>query len=926
MRWAEIDALLDGVLDQPTHLREAWLQEHGGDPELRGLVRTLLDVDAVRGARIESHAAAARNWLDAGACALPEIPGYRLLQLIGEGGMASVFRAERVLGHTVQRVALKRLRINVYDRDERRRFEHEHHILARLEHPNIARLVDAGIAADGVPWFAMEYVEGEPAIAWCDARKLDSGARLALFADICAAAHYAHQHLVVHRDLKPSNILVGEDGRVKLLDFGIARLLEPDAGGGDGTCTGQRRLTPGYAAPEQYSGQASTATDVYALGVILVELLSGQRPATGREPDSDPLRGLTVTGAHADARSSTPRALQRLLSGDLSAIARKAMRSDPALRYGSVQALGEDLASLRAGRPVAARRGDWRYRASCFVRRNKVAVAASVLIAGTLVTATGISLEQARRANAQADRAQAVQAFVEDMLAPLREGVPSARMPKLDEMLATGIRELDRTGRRDPAVYSDLLVMFARTYDRMGDIETARTLAQRAYLHSAKAFGADDPRTVQALAMRGRMHARFGDREQARKDLEAARTQMHRNGIDGAALAMVLDDLGFLQLDFEDRERASQAMALFALAQQQRQQELGARHPDLAIGYANMADAQSALANRLEALKLYQKAYRHCATYEGPETRQAAIYLSRTGLTKCQLGRWRDGSQDYISALGIFDRLDQKDHPERFRILDGGCTAWTFLDELAQAQSDCDQAMNMALRLYGPESGLYRTARRHRIRLLAAQGRLQEARAEAESMRSTPGDDHFQSAYLAGLASDAQRIEGDYVGMREGLLGFVLAGSYSDWPIKPGFTARLALACAHVPAPACPQDLVAKVDADMAEPFFRRHPLRIEALLPLAQLALKQGDIALAHARLDDIAFLAALPHARLSSTHRWLAEARMLRGEALAAQGDPAGARREWRAAEAVFAARYPVDHPFRRQVSARLRQVATR
>lgn len=458
-----------------------------------------------------------------------------------------------------------------------------------------------------------------------------------------------------------------------------------------------------------------------------------------------------------------------------------------------------------------------------------------------------------------------MQTFIENMLAPLRQGVPQVRMPRLDELLAQGVKELDSTGGSQPATHSELLVMLARTYDRMGDIDTARTLAQRAYRYSTEAFGRADPRTVQALAMRGRMHARFGDRELARADLEAARAQMQRGGFDGVALAMVLDDLGFLQLELD---RPVQAAGLFAEAQERRRRELGAKHPDIAIGYANKAQVENARGDKPSALRLYQQAYRHCATYEGPDTRQAAIYLSRTGLTQCELGHWRDGARDYIRALAIFDRIDQRDHPERFNILKGGCSAWVFLDELAQAESDCDQAVAMAARMYGEDSHSHLYALRTRLKLLAAQGRLQEARAEADRqraiLRAAPGDHRRELAGLGRFLSDAQVVEGDYAGLRDSLIEPVLTNQFGEVPIVPSLIARLALTCAHAPAPRCPGDLVARADAKMAEPFHRRHPLRIEALLALARLALKQGDGVRAHARLDDIQALAALPHARL--------------------------------------------------------------
>jgi len=928
-RWTEVDGWLDRVLDQPAGQREAWLHAHCDDAELRELMLMLLHADALHGTTLDAQVAAIER-LNGQAAAPPAIPGYHIVRLLGEGGMASVFLAERMLGGTVQQVALKRLRINVYDQEERRRFGHEHRILARLEHPHIARLVDAGIAPDGVPWFAMEYVEGEPLLSWCDARGLGVDARLELLFAVCAAIQHAHRHLVVHRDLKPSNILVATDGTAKVLDFGIARLLDPDTAEPDATRTALRRLTPGYAAPEQYWGEASTATDVYALGVILVELLSGQRPTPGPEAGSDPLRGLAVTRDNARSRSSTPRTLERLLSGDLGAIARKAMRSDPALRYGSAQAFGDDLAALRLGLPVSARRGDWRYRAACFVRRNKIAVAASMLVVATLATATAVSLTQAHRARAQAERAQAVQAFVENMLTPLRQGVPRERLPKLDEMLASGVKELDRSGGRDPAVYGDLLVMFARTYERMGDVDTARTLAERAYRQSVGAFGADDPRSVRALALRGRMHARFGDREQAHADLEAARARLQRSDDDAATLAMVLDDMGMLELDGNHAERATE---LFTEGQRQRLRALGPTHPDIAIGYANLADVQDAIGDKRVALALYTKAYQHCARYEGADSRQAALYLSRIGQTECKLGYWHDGARDYIRAAALFERLGQEEHPDRFHVLQNGCALWVFLDELEHAGDDCERALAMAERLYGRDDWQYDFMRLVRIKLLAAQGRLREAHADADDIRARiesglrddPERLRQRLILLGWFASDVDLVEGDYPALRDSLLDAV-EWDPPSWVGIPIAMARVALACAHAPSPACPADLVARTDARLATPQYRDHPWRIEAELVLARLALEQGDTAQANARLAEIDRLAALPPSRLRPDHRWLAEARLLRGRSLAIQGDRDGAMREWTAASDAFAARYPADHPFRRELALLMQPVALR
>jgi eukaryotic-like serine/threonine-protein kinase len=923
-RWAEVDVLLDELLEQPEERRRDWLQARCADVELRALMLSLLDADCSYGGVLEARVAAAHDRLGTQADVLPEVPGYRVLRLIGEGGMASVFLAERVLGETVQQVALKRLRLNVYDPRERRRFEHEHRILARLEHPHIARLIDAGIAPDGVPWFAMEYVEGEPLIAWCNARRLGIDARLDLFADICTAAQHAHQHLVVHRDLKPSNLLVDGDGQVRLLDFGIARLLEPETGDPQRTGTGLRRLTPGYAAPEQYAGQVSTTTDVYALGVVLVELLSGQRPMPCAAPGSDPMRDLAITRDDADTRAITRRALTRLLSGDLGAIARKAMRSEPALRYGSAQALGEDVAALRAGRPVAARRGDWRYRAACFVRRNKAAVAASALITMTLVAATVISLDQARRARAEAARAQVVQAFVENMLAPLRSGVPATRMPRLDDVLAQGVHDLESHRQRDPSVYSELLVMFARTYERMGESRIARDLAQRAYEHAEQVFGHDDPLTARALALRGRARLGQEDRAGARADLQSARTLMHRHGIEGVALAEVLDALALLQVH---ARRPAEAIPLFTEAQRQRESELGPQHPDLSIGYSNLALAERERSNTEKALALSEQAHRHRVRHEGADTREAAILLGNVAKIKGSLGRLHESAEDHMTSLAVFDRLGLRDPPERLNLALAAGSDWWKLDELEQALAQCDIAIAIAEQHWGADSRVHTVARRYRMAVLISQGRLHEARAEAERIRAAleklPGEAGTPNLQLlTAWLSKLQEIEGDYVGMRDSL-GRVLPELQGSFPVA---RARLALACAHAPAPDCRSGLVAHADRELDAPGWRQHPMRIEGQLTLARLMLVQGDIAQAHARLDDIESIAMQPHVRLPPNHRWLAQARMLRGDAFAAQGDYGAAGREWRVAEAVFATRYDADHPFRRHLAARMDTTVSR
>ncbi|HEX7690517.1 MAG TPA: serine/threonine-protein kinase, partial [Burkholderiaceae bacterium] len=275
-RWPEIEPLIDRLFDVPADERAEWLRTHCGDAGVRAFVAQALD-DAPGVQSLERGMA---QWLPALVdeldATLPAIPGYRVLRFVGAGGMASVFEAQRELPGGPQTVALKLLRIDVHDADERRGFLREQRILARLQHPHIAQLLDAGFTPTGTPFLALEFVAGDDLVAHCERHALGTRERLALFMDVCAAVEHAHRNLIVHRDLKPSNVLVGAEGRVKLVDFGIAKLLTGDA---EPTRTQARRLTRAYAAPEQFAGEATTTSiDVYALGVLLAELLGGRRP------------------------------------------------------------------------------------------------------------------------------------------------------------------------------------------------------------------------------------------------------------------------------------------------------------------------------------------------------------------------------------------------------------------------------------------------------------------------------------------------------------------------------------------------------------------------------------------------------------------------------------------------------------------------
>ena len=422
---------------------------------------------------------------------------YRLIREIGHGGMGTVYLGVRDDDVFQKRVAIKVLKRGMDTDSIVRRFRHERQILASLEHPFIASLLDGGSTPDGRPYFAMEYVEGQPIVDYCDTQRLDTPARLALFRHVCTAVQYAHQNLVIHRDIKPANVLVTADGTPKLLDFGIAKLLNPELGGHTlaPTAPGLQLMTPEYASPEQVRGETvTTASDVYSLGVLLYELLAGRLPyrLTSRTPadivrivcESEPVRPSTaITQIDRDATAETrPRLtvdvdrLRRQLAGDLDNIVLKALSKEPQRRYASVDQFSEDVRRHLVGLPVLARKDTWGYRTTKFVRRNRALVGAGVvtfvvLVAGIVATAWQAREARAERARAEqrfGDVRQLAHAFLfdfHDSIADLEGSTPARKL-----VVTKGLEYLDRLAA-DAGDRVDLRREIAAAYVKVGDVQ-----------------------------------------------------------------------------------------------------------------------------------------------------------------------------------------------------------------------------------------------------------------------------------------------------------------------------------------------------------------------------------------------------------------------------------------------------------------------
>lgn len=427
-QWQEISPHLDHALSLSDEERAAWLEAfRARRPDLADLLQELLE---------EHCALAEEHFLESSPVPLPNetsfagqtVGAYKLLSLVGQGGMGSVWLAERSDGRFQRRVALKFLRVAVAT-GGLERFKREGHILGRLEDPHIAELLDAGVTPNGEPYLVLEYVEGQPIDEYCDRRTLDVDARIHLFLDVLSAVAEAHANLIVHRDIKPSNVLVRNDGQVKLLDFGIAKLLAEEgspAAATQATQEGGGALTPLFAAPEQVKGgPITTATDVYALGVLLYVLLTGHHPA-GKDTrsaaelvkaivDTEPSRPSEVIGSAgatagvdeiSHARSTSPDKLRRVLRGDLDTIIAKALKKNPGERYNTVTALAEDLQRYLKREPISARPDTIAYRAAKFVRRNRTAVALGTLASLALIAGAIATLVQARIARNERDLAR----------------------------------------------------------------------------------------------------------------------------------------------------------------------------------------------------------------------------------------------------------------------------------------------------------------------------------------------------------------------------------------------------------------------------------------------------------------------------------------------------------------------------------------
>lgn len=712
-RWAQIEAALDAALDAAPADRPALLDQRcAGDPTLRAAVEGLLAAAlAPTNPALDPGAVAQPLWAGLAAAEtdgapLPERFGpYRVLEEIGHGGMGTVFLAERDDDQYHKRVAIKVLRRGMARTDLVQRFRHERQILASLDHPGIARLLDGGIGTDGSPYLVMEYLEGEPLDGYCRDRQLPIATRLQLFEAVAEAVQYAHEQLVVHRDLKPSNILVTHAGQVKLLDFGIAKLLDESAAERPLTQTAMRVMTPEYAAPEQVrGGRISAATDVYALGVLLYELLAGQRPYSlaGRSLseveriicETEPPRPSAVVTRDATTAAAEP--LRRRLRGDLDTITLKALQKDPVRRYHSVAAMLEDLQRYRDGRPVLARPDTPFYRAGKFARRHAAAVTAIAAVMAALAGAGWYQRELRARAEAEAANAAAAAEFLTSIFGASDPYDPSPERGREVTALALldrGAERVDSALADNPTLQARMQTVLGRIYANLGLYDRAAPLLERA---AALLRG---PAAADGLRELGAVYIGMGRAVEAESLLvEAVRRFRGLGPARREALAAALDRLATSR---QEQARYADAEPLFVEALALRRALHGERHLDVTESLNNLALIRWLQADYVGADSLYRRAVELRRDLLGPSHLLVAETMHNLATAQESLGHLDSAETLFRESLALKRAALVGPHPSLSVHLNNLGNLLRQRDQPAEAETFYQEALAMDLAVFG---------------------------------------------------------------------------------------------------------------------------------------------------------------------------------------------------------------------------------
>jgi tetratricopeptide (TPR) repeat protein/tRNA A-37 threonylcarbamoyl transferase component Bud32 len=782
------ERLFAEALALPREEHSAFLAQNCGDDQVQQEVASLLAfASRPPGGITEAiqHAAGALGTPDFGGL---RVGPYRLTGRIGQGGMGAVYRAVRDDDQFQKTVAVKMLRFPDGDPAVLERFRRERQILASLEHPHIARLLDGGAwvppgSAEPQPYIVMEFVDGVPLTFYCEQHKLPTGLRLALFRQICDALSYAHRQLVVHRDVKPGNILVRPDGNPKLLDFGVSKLLDPGIGAGAATLTrtGFLAMTPDYASPEQVRGEpVSTLTDVYSLGAVLYELLTGRRPH--QLTTNDPLE---IAREICEREVGAPG-----VDGELDLVVLKALHREPARRYQSVEQFSEDIRRNLEGLPIIARSDTLGYRAAKFIRRHRLEVGAAATLFVALVGGIAVSTWEARRADAEAATVKAVNEFLQDdLLAQAGASAQSGPNTKPDPHLEVRTA-LDRAAARiggkfakQPLVEASIRQTLGDAYQDLGLYPEAQHHMERALELRRRFRGGKDRDTMQSMYSLGELFSLQGKDAQAVAPLRNA-LEMQRRVL-GAEHTDTLNTIRELARVYSQLGKYAEAEPLFTKALEGQRHVLGENHIDTAetmndLGVLYQREGRYAQAEPLEA-----RALEISRQLKGEEDTDTLAEMVNLAITYIYENKYEQGAPLLTKVLEVHRRVLGQEHPQTLLSMYMLAGLYRDLGKFQQAEALYLTSQEVRRRVLGEEhpqtlQGAFNLAQLYRSEGKYAQAEVLYTRT-LEAYRRVRGPEHpdsltvmFSLAELyrrQGKYEQAERLAGDVLGVQRRVLG-----------------------------------------------------------------------------------------------------------------------------------------------------------
>ena len=721
-RWLQVKHIFADVLEQEPDSRAAFLAEAcAGDPILRHEVESLLLADEQAGGEFLQQPPGQAP--EESPLIRRRIGPYELVREIGQGGMGAVFLALRADDEYRKQVAIKLVRPGMDTEAIVNRFRYERQILASLDHPSIARLLDGGTSETGLPYFVMEYVDGQPLNEYCAAQKLTIAERLRLFQKVCSAVQYAHQNLVVHRDLKPGNILVTREGVPKLLDFGIAKVLHQSSASQLSTMTasGVRPMTPDYASPEQVRGeQITTATDIYSLGVVLYELLTNTRPHrfktfTTREIErviceeeplrpSTAVRDKTIPDRKLERKSNPQPGIRntKLLRGDLDNIVLMALRKEPERRYSSVEQFARDLQRHLDGLPVSARSDTFSYRATKFAGRHRIGVGLAAAFVLLILGFAAYATVQASRIARERDRAEKVSAFTRELFKSNDPSRAQGKSITAREILDQSAPKIERELENQPDVQADLLDTIGQVYQSLGLYDNALPLLQKALETRRRVFGNESNEVAEGLLHLASVQQDKADYAGTQRSLDESlsiRRKLH--GARSAQVVMALRQMVSLKSQVKD----------YGAAESIAHEELetcrhlyGNEHSEVARGLRDLAEsrlgkgnARNAELDARDALAINRK----LSGSPNAETLESLTLLARI------LSR---GKQDYAEAATLLNeavalsrRVYGNEHPQVAVAIHALAAFYNDKNDFESALGLFLEELELNRRLYGPD-------------------------------------------------------------------------------------------------------------------------------------------------------------------------------------------------------------------------------